>query len=131
MCRCGSLLVSCLLPRLPLLRLESANAPVLYVFVHHLVDGRPPGVPMPEGLLDRARAHGRLQTEAEAAPFTRAIVSPKGRPAWPTAVRSELAGPDVGHYGDTVAVAVASSQRTISAYSTTTVRPMTDSPHNT
>jgi len=31
------------------------------VFVHHLVDGRPPGVTMPEGLLDRARAHGRLQ----------------------------------------------------------------------
>jgi len=46
---------------MPLLRLESPNAPVLYVFVHHLVDGRPPGVPMPQGLLDRARAHGRLQ----------------------------------------------------------------------
>ena len=46
---------------MPLLRLESANAPVLYVFVHHLVDGRPPGVPMPDGLLDRARAQGRLQ----------------------------------------------------------------------
>ena len=46
---------------MPLLRLESPNAPVLYVFVHHLVDGRPPGVPMPEGLLDRARAQGRLQ----------------------------------------------------------------------
>jgi len=46
---------------MPLLRLESPNAPVLYVFVHHLVDGRPPGVPMPDGLLDRARAQGRLQ----------------------------------------------------------------------
>src|SRR6476646_1004056 len=46
---------------MPLLRLASPNAPVLYVFVHHLVDGRPPGVPMPEGLLDRARAQGRLQ----------------------------------------------------------------------
>ena len=46
---------------MPLLRLESPNAPVLYVFVHHLVDGRPPGVPMPEGLLDRARAQGRLR----------------------------------------------------------------------
>lgn len=45
---------------MPLLRLESANAAVLYVFVHHLVDGRPPGVPMPDGLLDRARAQGRL-----------------------------------------------------------------------
>jgi hypothetical protein len=46
---------------MPVLRLESPYAPVLYVFVHHLVDGRPPGVPMPEGLLDRARAEGRLQ----------------------------------------------------------------------
>ena len=48
-------------PNMPVLRLESAYAPVLYVFVHHLIDGRPPGVPMPEGLLDRARAQGRLQ----------------------------------------------------------------------
>ena len=46
---------------MPVLRLESPYAPMLYVFVHHLVDGRPPGVPMPEGLLDRARAQGRLQ----------------------------------------------------------------------
>ena len=45
---------------MPLLRLESAYAPVLYVFVHHLVDGRPPGVPLPDGLLDRARAQGRI-----------------------------------------------------------------------
>ncbi len=45
----------------PLLRLESAWAPLLYVFVHHLVDGRPPGVPLPPGLLERARAQGRLR----------------------------------------------------------------------
>jgi hypothetical protein len=44
---------------LPLLRLESPWAPVLYVFVHRLVDGRPPGVPLPDGLLERARAQGR------------------------------------------------------------------------
>jgi hypothetical protein len=45
----------------PVLRLESAWAPMLYVFVHHLVDGRPPAVPMPAGLLERARAEGRLR----------------------------------------------------------------------
>jgi hypothetical protein len=45
----------------PLLRLESPWAPMLFVFVHHLVDGRPPGVPLPPGLLDRARAQGRLR----------------------------------------------------------------------
>jgi hypothetical protein len=45
----------------PVLRLESPWSPLLYVFVHHLVDGRPPGVPMPAGLLDRARAQGRLR----------------------------------------------------------------------
>src|SRR5947208_1164655 len=44
----------------PLLRLESVYAPLPYVFVHHLVDGRPPGVPMPAGLLERAAAQGRL-----------------------------------------------------------------------
>ena len=44
----------------PVLRLESPWSPMLYVFVHHLVDGRPPGVPMPVGLLDRARAQGRI-----------------------------------------------------------------------
>ncbi len=43
----------------PLLRLESPWVPLLYVFVHHLVDGRPPGVPLPPGLLERARAQGR------------------------------------------------------------------------
>jgi len=43
----------------PPLRLESPWVPLLYVFVHHLVDGRPPGVPMPPGLLDRAQAQGR------------------------------------------------------------------------
>lgn len=45
----------------PLLRLESAFAPLLYVFVHHLMDGRPPGVPMPAGLLERARSQGRIR----------------------------------------------------------------------
>ena len=45
----------------PVLRLESAYAPLLYVFVHHLMDGRPPGVPMPPGLLERARAQGRIR----------------------------------------------------------------------
>ena len=44
----------------PPLRLESPMAPLLFVFVHHLVDGRPPGVPMPAGLLERAQAEGRL-----------------------------------------------------------------------
>ena len=44
----------------PVLRLDTAMAPLLYVFVHHLVDGRPPGVPLPPGLLDRARAQGRI-----------------------------------------------------------------------
>jgi hypothetical protein len=45
---------------MPLLRLESPWAPLLYVFVHRLVDGQAPGVPLPEGLLERARAEGRL-----------------------------------------------------------------------
>ena len=45
---------------MPLLRLESPYVPLVYVFVHHLVDGRPPGVPVPDGLLERARAQGRL-----------------------------------------------------------------------
>ena len=44
----------------PVLRLESAYAPMLYVFVHYLVDGRPPEVPLPAGLLERAKAQGRL-----------------------------------------------------------------------
>jgi len=44
----------------PALRLDSPWAPMVFVFVHHLVDGRPPGVPMPAGLLERARAQGRL-----------------------------------------------------------------------
>ena len=34
---------------MPLLRLESPWTPLLYVFVHHLLDGRPPGVPAPAG----------------------------------------------------------------------------------
>ncbi len=45
---------------LPALQLESPSAPVLWVFVHYLVDGRAPAVPLPEGLLERARAEGRL-----------------------------------------------------------------------
>lgn len=44
----------------PVLRLESPWTPLLYVFVHHLVDGRPPALPMPVGLLERAKAQGRL-----------------------------------------------------------------------
>jgi hypothetical protein len=46
----------------PPLRLRSPYAAILYVFVHHLLDGRPPAVPLPEGLLERARAEGRLST---------------------------------------------------------------------
>jgi hypothetical protein len=45
---------------MPPLRLEFAWAPLLYVFTHHLLDGRPPAVPLPEGLLERAQAEGRL-----------------------------------------------------------------------
>jgi hypothetical protein len=45
----------------PVLRLESPFAPLLYVFVHHVVDGRPPGLPVPPGVLERARAEGRLR----------------------------------------------------------------------
>jgi hypothetical protein len=45
---------------MPVLRFESPWAPIVYVFVHHLVDGRPPGVPLPDGLLERAQAEGRL-----------------------------------------------------------------------
>jgi hypothetical protein len=44
----------------PVLRLETVWAPLLYVFVHYLVDGRAPGVPVPAGLLERARVQGRL-----------------------------------------------------------------------
>jgi hypothetical protein len=47
---------------MPPLRLESPWAPLLYVFVHHLLDGRPPGVPLPDGLLERATAQGRVST---------------------------------------------------------------------
>jgi hypothetical protein len=46
--------------RMPLLRIESSSAAVLFVMVHHLLEGSVPGVPMPEGLLERARAAGRL-----------------------------------------------------------------------
>src|SRR3954469_19591408 len=44
----------------PPLRLEMAFAPLLYVFVHRIVDGQAPGVPVPPGLLERAAAEGRL-----------------------------------------------------------------------
>jgi hypothetical protein len=43
---------------LPLLRLGSPSMPVIYVFVHHLRDGRPPALPVPAGLFERARAAG-------------------------------------------------------------------------
>jgi hypothetical protein len=46
--------------RQPLLRLESPWSPMLYVFVHRIVDGRAPGVPLPPGLLERAQQQGRL-----------------------------------------------------------------------
>ena len=45
----------------PMLQLESPWTPMLYVFVHQVVDGRPPGVPMPPGLLERAQQQGRLR----------------------------------------------------------------------
>ena len=44
----------------PLLRIDSEWAPLLYVYGHYLVDGAAPGVPMPEGLLERAQAQGRI-----------------------------------------------------------------------
>lgn len=44
----------------PPFRLETPMAPLIFVFVHHLVDGRPPGVPMPAGVLERAQAQGRI-----------------------------------------------------------------------
>jgi hypothetical protein len=44
----------------PALQLGSPWAPVLYVFARTLVDGRPPQVPMPAAVLDRARTQGRL-----------------------------------------------------------------------
>lgn len=47
---------------MPPLRLESPFAPLLYVFGHYLVDGQAPGVPLPEGLLERAQSQGRLGT---------------------------------------------------------------------
>ena len=50
---------------MPLLRFESPWAPLLYVFVHRLVDGRPPAVPLPPGWLERARAAGRLTPQAQ------------------------------------------------------------------
>ena len=55
--------------------------------------------------------------------------SPDYRSAWSVSPPSELAGPDLRRYRDPIVVA--SSHRTIRAYSTTTVRARTDSPHNT
>jgi hypothetical protein len=45
----------------PPLRLQSAWAPMLYVFVRYLIDRRAPAVPLPAGLLERAKAQGRLR----------------------------------------------------------------------
>jgi hypothetical protein len=45
----------------PLLRLEGPWTPLLYVFVHHLVDGQAPALPMPPGLIERGRQQGRLR----------------------------------------------------------------------
>jgi len=45
---------------MPRMRIESSSAPVLHVLVHHLRDGGVREVPMPAGLLERARAAGRL-----------------------------------------------------------------------
>jgi hypothetical protein len=45
---------------MPPLLLESDLMPLLYVFVHTIVNGTPPGVPMPGGLLERAEAEGRI-----------------------------------------------------------------------
>ena len=47
-------------PGMPLLRLQSPWAAQLYVFAHAAAEGRAPGVPVPDGLLDRARGQGRL-----------------------------------------------------------------------
>ena len=44
----------------PALELASPWAPVIYVFVHQIVDGRPPAVPIPPAVLERAKAEGRL-----------------------------------------------------------------------
>jgi hypothetical protein len=48
-------------PGYPTIQLESPWAPLLYVFVHTLADGRPPAVPMPAAVAGRAKATGRLQ----------------------------------------------------------------------
>lgn len=44
----------------PVLRFDAAWAPMLYVFVHFIVDGQPPAVPLPPGLLERAQQQGRI-----------------------------------------------------------------------
>jgi hypothetical protein len=47
-------------PGQPALQLESPWSPLLYVFMHQVADGRPPPLPMPPAVLERARAEGRL-----------------------------------------------------------------------
>jgi hypothetical protein len=44
----------------PALELSGPWAPLLYVFACTAADGRPPVVPVPPGVLERARAEGRL-----------------------------------------------------------------------
>jgi hypothetical protein len=48
-------------PEYPTIQLESPWAPLLYVFVRQLVDGRPPTVTLPAVVLERAKAEGRLE----------------------------------------------------------------------
>jgi hypothetical protein len=44
----------------PALQLASPWAPVLYVLARTVADGRPPNVPVPPAVLERAKAEGRL-----------------------------------------------------------------------
>jgi hypothetical protein len=44
----------------PPMRLTSPYIPLLFVFTQQVRDGRPPALPMPDGLIERARAAGRL-----------------------------------------------------------------------
>jgi hypothetical protein len=44
----------------PVLRFDAAWAPMLYVFVHYIVDRQAPAVPLPAGLLERAQQQGRI-----------------------------------------------------------------------
>jgi hypothetical protein len=47
-------------PGEPPLMLESPWSPLIYVFVHQLVTGRAPSVPIPPAVFERAKAEGRL-----------------------------------------------------------------------